>query len=186
MSVSQASFRPFCRQPFSAPTLIMVRSLERTESPGFIAIYVFLALLIGALAKRPFGWVMSDRRTLLFLIGAGIFGGFTHIAMTWFPGRRSNTLGPIRMPRTFVAGSSRLSDLRTAASNHLPAGNAPCSFWGPLSLRLRKPRTAVQTQLSSKRVAKDSRAFLTQFNITGCRRQTAQHFQRTETRPVST
>ena len=67
---------------FSAFALIMVRSLNRTESPGAIALYFVLASMIGALLTIPFGWIMPDVKTLLFLIGAGLFGGFGHIAMT--------------------------------------------------------------------------------------------------------
>lgn len=66
----------------SALALIMVRSLNRTESPGAIALYFVLASMIGALLTLPWGWVVPEGWTLLFLIGAGIFGGFGHIAMT--------------------------------------------------------------------------------------------------------
>jgi len=66
----------------SALALIMVRSLNRTESPGAIALYFVLASMIGALLTLPLGWVFPDGWTLLFLIGAGLFGGFGHIAMT--------------------------------------------------------------------------------------------------------
>lgn len=66
----------------SALALIMVRSLSRTESPGAIALYFVLASLIGALITVPFGWVMPSGWTLFLLIGAGLFGGFAHIAMT--------------------------------------------------------------------------------------------------------
>lgn len=66
----------------SALALIMVRSLSATESPGAIALYFVLASMIGALATLPWGWVMPGGWTLLMLIGAGVFGGFAHIAMT--------------------------------------------------------------------------------------------------------
>ena len=66
----------------TALALIMVRSLNRTESPGAIALYFVLASTVGALATLPFGWVMPSGWTLLLLIGAGLFGGFAHIAMT--------------------------------------------------------------------------------------------------------
>ena len=66
----------------SALALIMVRSLNRTESPGAIALYFVLASMIGALFTVPFGWVMPSGWTVLLLIGAGLFGGFAHIAMT--------------------------------------------------------------------------------------------------------
>ncbi len=66
----------------SALALIMVRSLNRTESPGAIALYFVLASMIGAMATLPWGWIVPDGRTLAMLIGAGLFGGFGHIAMT--------------------------------------------------------------------------------------------------------
>jgi drug/metabolite transporter (DMT)-like permease len=66
----------------SALALIMVRSLNRTESPGAIALYFVLVSMIGAMFTIPFGWIMPDVQTLLYLIGAGLFGGFGHIAMT--------------------------------------------------------------------------------------------------------
>ncbi|WP_299969776.1 DMT family transporter [uncultured Roseobacter sp.] len=66
----------------SALAMIMVRSLNRTESPGAIALYFVLASMIGALATLPSGWVMPGGWTLLALVGAGLLGGFGHIAMT--------------------------------------------------------------------------------------------------------
>lgn len=65
-----------------AIALILVRSLNRTESPGAIALYFVLASMIGGLLTVPFGWVMPSGWTLALLIGAGLFGGFAHIAMT--------------------------------------------------------------------------------------------------------
>lgn len=66
----------------SALALIMVRSLNRTESPGAIALYFVLASMLGALVTLPLGWVMPSGWALLLLIGAGLLGGFAHIAMT--------------------------------------------------------------------------------------------------------
>ncbi|MEM1079304.1 MAG: DMT family transporter [Pseudomonadota bacterium] len=66
----------------SALALLMVRSLTRTESPGAIALYFVLASMIGALLTLPWGWVMPTGETLFWLISAGLFGGFAHIAMT--------------------------------------------------------------------------------------------------------
>ncbi len=66
----------------SALALIMVRSLNRTESPGAIALYFVLASSILALMTLPSGWIMPDGWTLVLLIGAGVFGGCAHIAMT--------------------------------------------------------------------------------------------------------
>ena len=66
----------------SALALIMVRSLNRTESPGAIAIYFVLASIAGALLTLPWGWMIPSGQTLMLLIASGLFGGFGHIAMT--------------------------------------------------------------------------------------------------------
>ena len=66
----------------SAFSLIMVRSLSRSESPGAIALYFVLASMLGALLTIPWGWVMPQGAVLFYLIAAGLFGGFAHIAMT--------------------------------------------------------------------------------------------------------
>lgn len=66
----------------TALALIMVRRLNRTENPGAIALYFVLASMLGSLCTLPMGWLAPDGWTLLMLIGAGIFGGFAHIAMT--------------------------------------------------------------------------------------------------------
>lgn len=66
----------------SALALVMVRSLNTTESPGAIALYFVLASTLGALFTIPFGWLIPSGLTLLLLIGAGFFGGFAHIFMT--------------------------------------------------------------------------------------------------------
>ena len=66
----------------TALALIMVRDLNRTESPGAIALYFVLVSMMGALFTLPWGWVMPSGGTLALLIIAGLFGGFAHIAMT--------------------------------------------------------------------------------------------------------
>lgn len=66
----------------SALGLIMVRSLNRTESPGAIAFYFVIASMVGALCTVPWGWVVPDTSTAALLVGAGLFGGFGHIALT--------------------------------------------------------------------------------------------------------
>ncbi len=66
----------------SAFALIMVRHLNRTESPGAIALYFVLASLLGALITIPLGWLMPQGTDWIYLIAAGLFGGFAHIAMT--------------------------------------------------------------------------------------------------------
>jgi drug/metabolite transporter (DMT)-like permease len=84
--VSNARLAGFVLALFSAfmtaIALIMVRSLNRTESPGAIALYFVLASMFGALLTLPLGWTLPNGWTLALLIGAGIFGGFAHIAMT--------------------------------------------------------------------------------------------------------
>ncbi|WP_341367826.1 DMT family transporter [Yoonia sp. BS5-3] len=66
----------------TAFALIMVRSLNRTESPGAIAFYFVVVAMIGGLLSLPWGWVLPDMQTILLLVLAGLFGGFAHIAMT--------------------------------------------------------------------------------------------------------
>jgi len=66
----------------TAFALIMVRSLNRSESPGAIAFYFAVASMIGGLLTLPWGWSVPDSSTLFLLIGAGFLGGFAHIAMT--------------------------------------------------------------------------------------------------------
>jgi len=67
---------------FSALSLIMVRSLSSTESPGAIALYFVLASMLAALFTLPSGWVVPNYMTLWPLVCTGLFGGFAHIAMT--------------------------------------------------------------------------------------------------------
>ncbi|WP_425051773.1 DMT family transporter [Psychromarinibacter sp. S121] len=67
----------------TAMALAMTRSLARSgESPGAIAFYFALASAAAGLATLPGGWIMPSMQTLLFLVMAGIMGGFAHIAMT--------------------------------------------------------------------------------------------------------
>lgn len=66
----------------SALALIMVRSLNRTENPGAIAMYFVVASMVGALFTVPWGWVLPDMNTTALLICSGLFGGFGHIALT--------------------------------------------------------------------------------------------------------
>ncbi len=66
----------------TACALIMVRSLSHTESPGAIAFYFVIASMIGGVLTLPMGWVAPDLRGLTYLMLAGLFGGFAHIAMT--------------------------------------------------------------------------------------------------------
>lgn len=72
----------FVAAALSALALLMVRSLNRTESPGAIALYFVLASMIGGVLTLPWGWIAPDVPTLVLLILSGLFGGFGHIAMT--------------------------------------------------------------------------------------------------------
>ncbi|QFT72555.1 DMT family transporter [Ruegeria sp. THAF33] len=75
-------FLGFATAVLTALALIMVRSLNKTESPGAIAFYFVLASMIGGIATLPWGWVVPNGPILGFLILSGLFGGFGHIAMT--------------------------------------------------------------------------------------------------------
>jgi len=66
----------------SAFSLIMIRSLSRTESPGAIALYFVIASMLGAMLTIPLGWIMPSGSVLIWLIASGLFGGIAHIAMT--------------------------------------------------------------------------------------------------------
>lgn len=75
-------FMGFLGAVLTAFALIMVRSLNHSESPGAIAFYFVIASMVGGLVTLPWGWMMPGGWTLIYLIGAGLFGGLAHIAMT--------------------------------------------------------------------------------------------------------
>lgn len=52
----------------SALALIIVRSLNRIESPGAIAVYFVIASIVGALLSLPWRWVVPDMNTTVLLI----------------------------------------------------------------------------------------------------------------------
>lgn len=66
----------------TAFAMIMVRSLNRTESPGAIAVWFVVVSMAGGLLTLPWGWSVPEGTTLLLLVLAGLFGGMAHIAMT--------------------------------------------------------------------------------------------------------
>jgi drug/metabolite transporter (DMT)-like permease len=66
----------------TAGALVQVRRLAATESPGAIAFYFVLVATLASLVTLPAGWVVPTGPDLVLLIGAGLFGGFAHIAMT--------------------------------------------------------------------------------------------------------
>ncbi|WP_298922152.1 hypothetical protein [uncultured Roseobacter sp.] len=65
----------------SALALIMVRSLNKTEGPGAIALYLVLASKICGIATL-FSAVTPDLSTLGLLMLSDLFGGFGHFRMT--------------------------------------------------------------------------------------------------------
>lgn len=72
----------FAAAVLTALALIMVRSLNKTESPGAIAVYFVLASMAGGFMTLPWGWEVPNLSMLGFLVLSGLFGGFGHIAMT--------------------------------------------------------------------------------------------------------
>lgn len=67
---------------FTAGALVMVRSLNNSESPGAIAFYFVVASMAGGLLTLPGGWVVPEVETFALLVLSGLFGGMAHIAMT--------------------------------------------------------------------------------------------------------
>ncbi|MEL7164741.1 MAG: DMT family transporter [Pseudomonadota bacterium] len=72
----------FAAAVLTALALIMVRNLNKTESPGAIAMYFVLASMVAGLATLLWGWEMPSMQVLGLLLLSGLFGGFGHIAMT--------------------------------------------------------------------------------------------------------
>jgi len=66
----------------SAIAVTQIRNLTRTENAGAIAFYFALTCAVAGLLTSPFGWKTPDFSEAMILIGAGMFGGFAHIAMT--------------------------------------------------------------------------------------------------------
>ncbi|MDG1431484.1 MAG: DMT family transporter [Paracoccaceae bacterium] len=61
---------------------IHIRRMVQTENSAAIAFYFLLTVSVVSLLTMPFGWVWPDKMTLLFLIGAGITGGFGQLMIT--------------------------------------------------------------------------------------------------------
>lgn len=79
----------------TAAAKVEIKVLTATEPPGTIAFYFALVCAIAGLASAPFGWIAAEGNALLFLIGAGLFGGLAHIAMTEAVARApASTLAP--------------------------------------------------------------------------------------------
>ncbi|WP_028717608.1 DMT family transporter [Paracoccus sp. J39] len=66
----------------TAGALVQIRKLAATESAGAIAFWFAVATSLGGLATWPLGWVWPTPEAAVFLVLAGLTGGFGHIAMT--------------------------------------------------------------------------------------------------------
>ncbi|HZP20553.1 MAG TPA: DMT family transporter [Bauldia sp.] len=58
------------------------RSLTRVEPAATIVLYFSLLTALLSLVTLPFGWKLPDGADLLFLIGAGLFGGVGQVLLT--------------------------------------------------------------------------------------------------------
>jgi len=66
-----------------AGAMVQIRKLTKMgEKAGAIALYFALTGAAAGLTTLYFGWIMPDTTQLLFLVGAGLAGGFAHIFMT--------------------------------------------------------------------------------------------------------
>ena len=61
---------------------VQIKTLTATEPAATIAFYFAVVSMVIALATWPFGWANVSTGALGWLIGAGLTGGFAHIAMT--------------------------------------------------------------------------------------------------------
>jgi drug/metabolite transporter (DMT)-like permease len=66
-----------------AVAMIMVRKLNRTESPAAIVFWFTMIALVVSALSLPFVWVTPSWPVLLGLIGIGLIGGFAQLAMTY-------------------------------------------------------------------------------------------------------
>ena len=102
----------------AALALSLTRSLARDgESPGAIAFYFAFTSMLGGLATLLGGWVMPDMQTMIFLVLAGLFGGFAHIAMTLaFRYAEASRLAPFEYLALFWPALADLFIFETAFS----------------------------------------------------------------------
>lgn len=62
---------------------VKIKQLTKTEHPGAIAFYfALICSVIGGLTALSGDWAELNQDALLWLIGAGLFGGFAHVVMT--------------------------------------------------------------------------------------------------------
>lgn len=71
-----------CGAATSAWSRVQIKQLTATEAPAAIAFYFALICTAASALTWFLGWVDPSLRTLMFLIGAGLLGGFAHILMT--------------------------------------------------------------------------------------------------------
>lgn len=66
----------------TAVTKIKIKQLTKYESSGGIAFYFALICSLAGLLTSLFGWEPLNTGILIWLIGAGLFGGAAHVVMT--------------------------------------------------------------------------------------------------------
>ncbi|MGL5445807.1 MAG: DMT family transporter [Rhabdaerophilum sp.] len=66
----------------TAAAKVEIKKLTDGEAPAAIAFYFALVCALAGLATAPFGWATASLQTQIWLAGAGLAGGFAHIAMT--------------------------------------------------------------------------------------------------------
>ena len=71
-----------CGAGTSAYSRVQIKQLTATEAPAAIAFYFALICTAASALTWFLGWAEPSPQALLFLIGAGLMGGFAHILMT--------------------------------------------------------------------------------------------------------
>lgn len=71
-----------CGAGTSALSRVQIKQLTATEAPAAIAFYFALICTVAGGLTWFLGWADPSLRALMFLIGAGLTGGFAHILMT--------------------------------------------------------------------------------------------------------
>lgn len=66
----------------TALALTVTRNLVRTESPGAVAFWFAVSSAGAGLITYSESWIVPSGSVLAWLVCAGLFGGFAHIAMT--------------------------------------------------------------------------------------------------------
>ena len=68
---------------FWATTILLMRSLGRTESPYAVAFYYMIAGTVMTALALPWVWQPMAHEVYWYLVGAGVFGAFGQILMTY-------------------------------------------------------------------------------------------------------